>query len=463
MSERERALLLFAITLGGFLGAFTVSATNVALPMIESEFGVSAVTLSWIPLAYVLGTAAALMPMGRLADLHGHRRSFMWSLRVFTALMLAAGFAPSAGVLMAVRAAQGVAGAMVITTSTAMVTFAYPPEGRGRALGLFAAGPYLGLTLGPVLGGVIIHNTGWRTLFLAAGALSVANCVIPIWRLGGIEWREPKRAEFDVLGAVLYAVALPALLLGFTLLPSLLGTILVAPGAAGLGAFLWWETRAADPLLNVDLFRHNRVFAFSNLAAFINYAATLAITFLMSLYLQYTRGLNPQTAGFVLVAGAFVQAAFSPVAGRVADRVEARLVASAGMGLCVLGLLGLVFVGQDTAYWYVIAMLCMLGLGFAFFAAPITLAVMGSVETRHVGVASSTLATVRWAGQNLSIGVAGLVLAIVVGQEAIVPAVYPRVLTSVRITFGIFTALCALGVAAALVGPGRRRRRPSTS
>lgn len=217
------------------------------------------------------------------------------------------------------------------------------------------------------------------------------------------------------------------------------------------------------PLLNVDLFRHNRVFAFSNLAAFINYAATLAITFLMSLYLQYTGGLNPQTAGFVLVAGAFVQAAFSPVAGRVADRVEARLVASAGMGLCVLGLLGLVFVGQDTAYWYVIAMLCMLGLGFAFFAAPITLAVMGSVETRHVGMASSTLATVRSAGQNLGNGVAGLVLAIVVGQEAIVPAVYPRVLTSVRITFSIFTVLCALGVAAALVGTGRRRRRPSTS
>jgi len=455
-------MLLVAITLCGFLGAFTVSATNVALPMIESEFRVSALTLSWIPLAYVLATAAALMPMGRLADVHGHRRSFMWSLRVFAALMLAAAFAPSAGVLMALRAAQGIFGAMTITASTAMVIFAYPPDQRGKALGLFAAGPYLGFTLGPVLGGVIIHNTGWRTLFLVVGALGAANCLIPIWRLRGVEWREPKRARFDILGSALYALALPALLLGFTMLPSALGAILAVIGAAGIALFLWWETRAADSLLNVGLFRHNRVFAFSNMAAFINYAATLAVTFLMSLYLQYTKGLNPQTAGFVLVCGAFVQAAFSPVAGRVSDRIEPRFVASAGMGLCALGLLGLVFVGETTAYWYIIAMLCALGLGFAFFAPPITLAVMGSVETRHVGVASSTLATVRWAGQNLSIGMAGLILALVVGGGAIQPAVYPRVLTAVRTSFAIFTALCVLGIAASLVGPrrGARDRSP---
>jgi EmrB/QacA subfamily drug resistance transporter len=454
-------MLLVAITLGGFLGAFTVSATTIALPMIESEFHVSALTLSWIPLAYVLATAAALMPMGRIADLHGHKRSLIWSLRAFAALLLATAFAPSADWLIGLRAAQGIAGAMVIPASTAIVTFAYPLEARGKALGLFASGPYLGFTLGPVLGGVAIHNTGWRTLFLMVGALGVANCLIPLWSLRDVEWRRPKQARFDALGSALYAVGLPAFLLGFTMLPGPSGTILLVSGGAGIAAFLLWETRAADPLLDLGLFRHNRVFAFSNLAAFVSYAATLSVTFLMSLYLQYTRGLNPQTAGFVLVAGAFVQAVFSPVAGRVADRIEARLVASAGMGLCVLGLLGLVFVGENTAYWHIIAMLCLLGLGFAFFAAPITHAVMSSVESRHVGVASSTLATVRWAGQNLSMGMAGLVLAVVVGAGAIEPTVYPRVLTAVRISLVVLTALCVLGVAASLVGP--RRPTPATS
>ena len=222
---------------------------------------------------------------------------------------------------------------------------------------------------------------------------------------------------------------------------------------AGLSTFLWWETRAADPVLNVDLLRRNRVFAFSNAAAFINYAATFAMTFLMSLYLQYTRGLDPQTAGFVLVAGTFVQAAFSPVAGRLADRVQARLVASAGMALCVVGLLAFVFLGNETPYWYIITMLCVLGLGFAFFSSPITHTIMGSVEKRYLGVASATLGTMRLSGQSISMGLATLVLAIVVGRHVIGPGDYPHLLTSVRISFAIFTVLCALGVAASLVGP----------
>jgi EmrB/QacA subfamily drug resistance transporter len=446
-------MLLVAITLGGFLGAFTVSATNIALPLIQSEFGLSAAEMTWIPLAYVLATAAALMPMGRIADLRGHKRSFIWGIRAFAILMLATAFSPSAGVLMGLRAAQGIAGALVITTSTAIVTFAYPIEERGKALGLFAAGPYLGLTLGPVLGGVIVHNAGWRALFMVAGAIGVANCFIPVWTTRGVEWRGPQQTHFDTPGSVLYAAALPALLLGFTMLSTRTGTILVAVGVAGLALFIWWETRAVDPILKIDLFRQNRVFAFSNLAAFINYAATLAVTFLMSLYLQYTKGLNPQTAGLVLVAGALVQAAFSPVAGKVSDRIEPRRVASGGMMLCVLGLLGLVFIGEATAYWYIIAMLCLLGLGFAFFAAPITHAVMGSVDKQHVGMASSTLAAVRWTGQNFSIGLAGLVLALVIGGQAIESSDYVKVLTAVRISFAIFALLCALGALALLVGP----------
>lgn len=203
------------------------------------------------------------------------------------------------------------------------------------------------------------------------------------------------------------------------------------------------------------------MFAFSNLAAFINYAATLAVTFLMSLYLQYSRGLNPQTAGVVLMTGALVQAAFSPVAGRVSDRIEPRHVASGGMMLCVLGLLGLVFIDELTAYRYIVAMLCLLGLGFAFFAAPITHAVMGSVNRQLVGTASSTLAAVRWTGQNLSLGLAGLVLASIVGEGALEPADYPLVLTSVRVTLAVFTVLCLLGVVASLVGPKRRAARSS--
>jgi EmrB/QacA subfamily drug resistance transporter len=448
-------MVLIVATLAGFVSTFMGSSINIALPMIESEFHVSAVTLSWIPLAYILAAGAVLMPVGRISDLYGRKRIFVWGLAVFTVVAFASAFSPSAPALIAFRVIQGMGSALIFATLTAMITLAYPPETRGRALGLNVAGVYLGLTLGPVLGGIIIHNIGWRGLFYVAGALGVVNWGLAAWKLRGMEWREPKRAHFDILGSIVYAFALSALLLGFSWLPGVPGVLLIVAGVVGLSGFLWWETRAADPVLNVDLLRRNRVFAYSNAAVLVNYAATFAMTLLMSLYLQYTRGLNPQTAGFVLVTGTFIQAAFSPAAGRLADRIEARLVASAGMALCVLGLLAFVFLGETTPYWFIITMLCVLGLGFALFSSPITHRVMGSVEARYLGVASATIGTMRLAGQNISLGLATLVLAIVVGRHEIGPSDYPHLLTSVRISFAIFTVLCVLGVAASLVGPRR--------
>jgi len=455
LARGDQTMVLIVTTMAGFLAAFMGSAINIALPLIGLEFQASAVTLSWISLAYILAAGAVLMPAGRIADLYGRKRIFVWGMLVFALVAFASALAPSETVLIALRVVQGLGAALVFATGTAMVTLAYPPQARGRALGLNVAGVYLGLTLGPVIGGVIIHNLGWRALFYVVGGLALINWLLPVWTLRAVEWREPKQAPFDILGSVIYALALPAFLLGFTWLPDLLGLLLIVVGAIGLAVFLWWETRAADPVLNVSLLRRNRVFAYSNAAAAINYAATFAMTFLMSLYLQYTRGLDPQTAGFILVAGTFVQTAFSPVAGRLSDRVQARWVASAGMAVCALGLLAFVFLGEETPYWYIVTMLCILGLGFAFFSSPIAHTIMGSVEKRYFGVASATLGTMRLAGQNISLGIATLVLALVVGRHVIEPGDYSHLLTSVRICFAIFTVLCGLGVAASLVGPRR--------
>ncbi len=453
MERSTQRMVLLVATTAGFLSTFMASAINIALPRIEEEWNVSAVTLSWISLGYVLAAAALLMPAGRLADFYGRKRFFVIGMAAFTLLTLAAALAPSAPVLILLRVLQGIATAVLFSCTVAMVTLAYPPERRGRALGLQVGGVYLGVTLGPVLGGVIIHNLGWRFIFVFVGAVGAVNCVLAAWRLRGVEWREPKHASFDVAGSVVWAVGLSVLLIGFSLLPGTLGWVLIAAGAAGIAGFLWWETRAPDPVLNVDLIRRNRVFAYSNAATFINYAATYAVTFLMSLYLQYNKGLDPQAAGLLLVTGTVVQTVFSPVAGRLADRVQARYVASAGMAVCVLGLGAFVFLSEDTAYWYIITTLCVLGLGFAFFATPIIYAIMGSVHRRYTGVASATIGTMRLTGQSISVGLATLVLAVVVGPHPIGPADYPNVLTSVRITFAIFTVLCMVGVAASLVGP----------
>ena len=456
-------MVLISVTTSGFLTTFVTSGVNVALPQMASELSLSAVMISWVSLGFALATGTFLMPMGRVADLLGRKTIYLIGLAAFTVFCFASAVAPNAATLLLTRVLQGVAAAFLFATTVAMVTLSYPPEARGRALGMQVSGVYLGLTLGPVLGGVITHNLGWRELFVAVGALGLVNMILALWKMRGLEWREPKTAPFDVLGSVMWAIALSTLLIGFTYLPDVLGAALIGVGVLGLAGFLWRQSRAADPIFNVDLMRHNRVFAFSNAASFVNYSATAAMTFLMSLYLQYNRGLNAQTAGFVLVTGTALQAGVSPLAGRLADRLEARFVAAGGMALCAAGLFAFVFLGQNTPYWYIITTLCVLGLGFGLFASPIIHTIMGSVDKRYVGTASATSGTMRVTGQTISIGIATLVLAVVVGRhQQIGPADYPHLLTSIRICFVIFAAFCVAGLVASLVGPGRHPGQTAT-
>lgn len=451
---KQRTVLL-VVVVAEFLTMFMVSAVNIALPAIAKEWHVSTVTLSWITLAYILTIAAVLMPAGKLADLTGRKRFYVAGLVVFTIIAFAGAFAPSAPVLIALRLLNGVGAAMLYACTTAIITLAFPPRARGRAMGIQVASVYLGLAFGPLLGGIIIDNLGWRFVFVIGGALGAVDVVLSWWGMRGVEWREPKRAPFDIAGSLTWAVALTLFLLGLSLLPEAAGWVIIAAGAAGIAGFVRREARAPDPILDLDLFRKNRVFACSNAATFACYAATYAMTFLMSLYLQYNKGLVAQTAGLVLVSGTLVQTLFSPVAGRLADRVQARLVAAAGMAVCVLGLGGLAFLGSGTSYWYIIASLCVLGMGFAFFSSPIMHTIMGSVERRYAGVASATIATMRTTGQNISMGLATLLLSVFVGRHSIGPADYPDLLTSIRVTFAILAVLCLFGVGAALVGPRR--------
>jgi MFS family permease len=458
VDKTTRNLILAVSTLSGFVATFAASAITVAVPDIGREFHLSAVVLDWIPLTYVLAAAALVMLAGRLGDIVGRMRIFIIGLVSFTLFTTAAFFSRSGTMLIVLRTIQGVAAALLFATNLAIVTESQPPEKRGQALGLLTSGVYLGSSSGPVLGGLITDFLGWRSMFLFVGGFTLVNCVLTIWKLRKIEWKEPRLARFDVAGTVVWALALPALLLGFTFIPRLSGVILVVGGVLGLGAFLWWETRAADPLLSVNLLRRNRAFALSNGAALLNYGAYFALTFLMTLYLHYILGFQLREVGYILAAAPLSQAIASPFAGRLADRVPDRLVAATGQLLSALGLVAFVFLGKDTSLGFVVPVLCVLGIGFGLFASPVAHMVMGSVGKRDVGTASATLATMRVVGQGFSVGIAGLMLALLVGgSEEIQPSSYPDLLDSVRITFAIFAALCVLGLVAVLMSKRRDR------
>ncbi len=453
----QRAALAVS-TLSGFLTPYMGSAVNVALPAIAAEFSLKAVTLGWVATAYMLAAAVFLVPLGRLADIRGRKKIFLLGVTLFTGASVLAAMAPTAAALIAFRALQGLGGAMIFGTSMAILTCVYPHGERGRAIGISTAAVYLGLSLGPVLGGFLVHRFGWRSVFLAVVPVGLAGIVLTVTRLRG-EWDEARGEKFDAAGSAVFGLGLAALMYGFSRLPSLFGGVLVVAGLALLGAFILWEKRVAAPVLDVRLFRANRVFAFSNAAALINYSATSAVAFLLSLYLQYVKGLPPHKAGLVLVAQPVVMALFSPLAGKASDRTEPRVVASAGMAISSAGLFALVFLGPATPIGFITGALLGLGFGFALFSSPNTNAVMCSVERRAYGVASSTLATMRLTGQMFSLGISVLIIALFVGNVRIGAGNLPLFLKSARIAFAVFGALCVLGVFASLArgkknGPG---------
>ena len=441
---------LLIATIASFLTPFMGSSVNIALPAIASEFATDAILLSWIPTAFLLTSAMFAVPFGRIADIHGMKKVFTSGIIIFTITSLLSAMAPSTLALIGFRVLQGIGSAMIFVTGLAIITSAFPPQERGKAIGINIMAVYTGLSLGPVLGGIITHYIGWRSLFYLMVPLGLLVIVLVFWKLRGQEWAACKGEKFDLPGSVLYSTALVLVIFGFSSLPDIWGIAAIIAGIIIFLGFTKWELNIDSPVLDMKLFFKNRVFAFSNMAALINYSATFAVTFLLSLYLQYVKGLSAQNAGLILIAQPIMMAIITPFAGRLSDRREPRILASIGMALVTLGLLIFAFINAQTSFEYIIIGLLVLGLGFGFFSSPNTNAIMGSVERRFFGVASATVSTMRLVGQVLSMGIAMLVFAMFIGKVQILPAQYPALIQSIQITFIIFAVLCFGGIFASM-------------
>jgi EmrB/QacA subfamily drug resistance transporter len=396
-----------------------------------------------------LSSATLLVPFGRIADIYGRKKIFTCGIVILTLSSLLSGMAKSATMLISCRVFQGFGGAMLAGTAVALLTTVFPPNERGKVLGINVAATYLGLSLGPVLGGILTQRLGWRSIFFLGAILGLAVIGVVLWKLKG-EWAGAKGEKFDFAGSVIYSLGLAALVYGFTLLPAMSGVGLIIGGIIGLSAFTRWEMRTRSPVLDISLFKNSKTFTFSNVAALINYSATFAITFLISLYLQYVKGFNPESAGLILVAMPAMQAIFSPLAGRLSDRIEPRLIASAGMALTTIGLIIFIFLSAETPLGLIIGNLLLIGFGFALFSSPNTNAVMSSAPKTAYGVASATLATMRQVGMVLSMGIAMLMFALYIGRVQITPEYYPLFQQSMKTAFIIFAALCFGGIFASL-------------
>ena len=438
-------VVLLTVTLSTFLTPFSSSSFNIVLPTLGREFSLDAITMTWSSLAYLLTTAMFLVPFGKLADMYGRKKVFVLGLGVYTIASFLLATFTNASTIILLRAFQGIGAAMIFGTGIAILVSVFPSERKGAVLGINAAAVYIGLTLGPFLGGFLATNVGWRSVIYAGGFVGIASMIMVVSNIRG-EWREEHVGRFDIFGSAVYSLMLLSLMYGFSLLPDSSSFLPILLGVALVIIFLKIEEKAKAPVLDINLFKNNRVFTMSNLAALINFSSTFALTFLLSFYLQYIQRMTAQEAGVIMIASPVVQAVFSPITGRLSDRIDPQKLSSVGMALTSLALGLFTLLDNNTQIAYVIGCLVLLGFGLALFSSPNTNTVMSSVDKRLYGVASSTLGTVRLTGQMLSTGLSMLIFAVFIGRSQIIPEVYPQLLISIKIIFTIFAFFCLIGI-----------------
>lgn len=445
MQPRQRILSSVFIT--SFIGPFMASSVNIAIPAMAIQFSLPVETLSWIVTIFLLSSVAIVLPAGKLADSYGRRRVYTLGLGGMFITTIAAALSPTVPVLLLFRTLQGMSTALIFSTGMALLVSCYPAKMRGKAIGLSAAATYLGLSLGPSLGGIITEYLGWPVIFYATavGTAIAYLLIMPITE----EWYGTRGEPIDKIGSPLYAFASALFLFSLSdymsnpishwLLPASILLLLI---------FLKQQYCSPHPLIDLSLFR-NTAFGLSNLAAFIHYSATYAITFLLSLYLQLIQHLSAGSAGMILLLQPVVMAILSPSAGALSDKIQPRIIASIGMAITMLGLLALSFITTTTPLYQTAIILIIIGIGFALFASPNNNAIMSSIDTNHYGVAASVLALMRTSGQAISMSIVTMLLSSYLSTAT--ASTYLATLTAaIGHIFRILSAACIIGIAASL-------------
>ena len=440
---KTQITVLSIVAFSSFMSTFLISSVNIALPAIENEFGLDAVTLSWVITAFLLSTAMFLLPVGRWGDLTGIKRVYKIGIVLFTVSSLLSGFAVSGYWLILFRFLQGIGAAFSSTTGAAILVAEFLPRHRGRVLGIGVSAVYLGLAFGPFFGGFLTQYLGWRSIFFISSGFGFFATILAFLFLGKDYLEKNSNKIIDLKGTVFYMLGLIALTYGSARIPALQGWLIMGTGIIFLVVFWLFESSSFRPVLETKLFTRNRLFAFSNLAALVNYSATFSIIFLLSLYLQKVKGLAPRDAGVILVAQPIVMAIFSPIAGRLSDRIQPRFLATIGMTMCTLGLAAFAFLSESTPIVIIVFLLFWVGLGFALFSSPNMNTIMSSVEKSQLGLASGTAATMRVVGQIISMTIATIFFAVLFQKQSVEIVSNPIFLKALKLGF-ISSAIIAL-------------------
>ncbi|MDR0350526.1 MAG: MFS transporter [Coriobacteriales bacterium] len=441
--------VLGVIILASFLPPFVGSSLNVSAPSIGLEFHTTVAALSWLVVAFLLCSVSLVLPLGRLGDLTSRRALLITGFIILAITSVIMLFSPSFAFIIFMRVLQGIGGACIFSTSQAILTDAFPPTMRGRVLGLSISAVYAGLAMGPVLGGLLTHYFGWRSVFILIALASVITATVALMKLPPNSHKACTGSLLrlmDLPGCMLYLLATLLLAYGLNRIPEMYAWVLTGLGALLVAAFILYESRTSSPLLKPSLFKNSPNFLTSSIAALLNYGATFAVSFLLSIYLQQVKGFGADISGLVLVTAPLVQSVLSPFAGRLSDKHSPFKLASFGMAVCGIALVSFAFISETSPIWHIFANLVLIGVGFALFSSPNMNAIMSGVPRPDYGIAVSFVATMRNLGQLTSMAAIAVVMGLTIGEASVAETSAPQIVLILRISFGVFILLSIIGI-----------------
>jgi EmrB/QacA subfamily drug resistance transporter len=476
--------VLAILAIGIFMATLDSSIVNISLPTIALYFQVPLNgAIEWVIIAYLVAIAGVLLTIGRLADMIGRRLLWVVGLIIFTLCSALCGASPNLGILIVARAFQGLGGALIMSVSPAMVTSAFPPEERGRALGMNAVAVALGTSAGPTLGGIITANFSWRWIFYVNVPLGIIGVIATLLFLK--EDRKRATGRFDPVGALLLAVGLIALTLGLSFGQEwgwtslgLITTLIISVMAFALLVLV--EHHVTDPVIDFQILR-NRVFVSANISLIMSFLALFAVSFLLPFYLEELRDFSVIESGLLLTPLPLAIALIAPLSGALADKFGSRWLAASGLAIACIGLVLISQLSAQSSILDIVWRLLVVGIGQALFQSPNNSALMGSAPRNRQGIASGFLSTGRVMGQSVSVALAGAVFASLGGSVAgailsrsarhlspeHLTALQNTFISAFHTTFIVCAVIAAIGVFTSLVrgreGVGRKEASMSVA
>lgn len=459
---KSQKITLAVVMVSSFIATFTGSALNLSIPDMGEEFSVSGAMVGWVMTAYILSATAFSVPFGRLADLKGRKRVFTAGIFVFGLSALCCVFAWNIWALLVFRVIQGIGCAMIFSGNQPILISSFPPEQKGKMLGRSVAATYIGLSMGPVVGGNLNHYFGWRSIFIVTALISLGAFLLSYFRLEEPAADLSEKIEqkgMDLQGSLLFISMIVLMMYGLSsFAESWYAKGMILAGILLFFLFVWHEKRTASPVVRISLFTENKSYLCANLAALMNYGATYALGYILSIYLQVVRGYDSQISGLILIFQPVVQAILSPYAGKLSDKRSPFRLSALGMLFCAIGLATFLPIQQNDSVVRIIISLMIVGFGFAFFTSPNTNAVMSGVTSKDYGVASSMLSAMRYGGQTVSMAIVTFIVSTRIGGKMLTEASPGDIVSIIRVTFFTFTIICLAGAIISLVSGGKRSK-----